>query len=215
MDVSDSWIEVETFPIHSDGLHEHVEVEIVARVKVEAVGQEWGTTYEGTITVGLDDVATQVRVQLHTKPAPAPSARHRAYSSAASRAGASTPKAGARARPRSTSAGTIRTTSVRNRPWRWARWADSIVLRVAIAPFLGLLTALLFAIVAVILAIVPSLLVFAFADSLGLPVCIVDIDWGGTFGGCQGAHDIVGAAFTGIGVVVGFIVGVYGAFQRE
>ena len=46
------------------------EDELPLRVDLEAAGREWGRSYDETITVGLDDQETQVRVRLRTKSSP-------------------------------------------------------------------------------------------------------------------------------------------------
>lgn len=99
----DSWVRVTGYASQSDT------DELPLRVELEAKGQEWEKSYSETITVRLDSVETTVRVELHTKPAPAPAHDSWVPRPAGSGAGTWTTPAGASATPRASGVATVRT----------------------------------------------------------------------------------------------------------
>lgn len=61
----DSWVRVTGYFSLTDS------DELPMRVEIEAKGEDWDETYSESITVKLDEEATEVKVHLQTKPAPA------------------------------------------------------------------------------------------------------------------------------------------------
>ena len=111
----DSWLKITGYASVNDA------DELPLRVDLQLTGLEWDKSYVETIIVRLDDVETTVRVELHTKTAPAPST------------GTTSPTANFSAYPRASGATTTRSATVATPQERLSRIPVGLVFAVLLS----------------------------------------------------------------------------------